>query len=97
MSRLRKLAAQAEEYRTGPTWFEPTEEGMAALRRRVDVLQISDALLRAKAPDLAILLADAEDALAGKLQHPDHVSDEVRKEENRAILDLLARIEKVCV
>jgi alcohol dehydrogenase class IV len=36
-------------------------------------------------------LAEAVDALTETLQHPDHVSDEVRKERNRHALDIVAR------
>lgn len=50
-----------------------------------------DARLIALAPDAISLLVDMADALGESLQHPDHVSDEVRKERNRHALALLAR------
>jgi len=60
---LRALAAQATEYRTGPTWFDNDAEGMAALEHRVTVLRTQDALVKALAPQLAVLCADLADKL----------------------------------
>jgi hypothetical protein len=51
---------------------------------------------RAALRDLAAqaeLAAELGDALAESLQHPDHVSDEVRKERNHHALTLLTRLD----
>jgi hypothetical protein len=47
-----------------------------------------DAIVFARYRDL---LAEAVDALTETLQHPDHVSDEVRKERNRHAIALIER------
>lgn len=62
--RLRKLAGEATEYRTGPTWFDSDEEGMAALRRREE-LRKRDAYCSALARELALGYADALDLIEG--------------------------------
>jgi hypothetical protein len=61
-----------------PALFDAKEAARAALR---------DLVAQAE------LAAELGDALAESLQHPDHVSDEVRKERNHHALTLLTRLD----